>query len=462
MAKIVVIGGGISGIAAAWGCKKMGPENEVVIVERTDQLMGIGKMAGSMDVGARYMCHTEILAMGEHELNDVLDSIALDNMDKYRLSHFPWHAHPSAWPMVEHSWIYDVLRVDPAMRKFLKEKGIEVLYRHRVVDIEKDGDKIVRLKVEVDRHETKYIDGDIFIDACGNAGGQNFCVPYVGGCVMCPFMQCTTFGNRVDISGKAGGTTISMHQEDGTPGVLYNGIYIYKESLSPELRAQLRETHQIFIQFRNVIDWENDARYDHASGGQEGSDENGMVTDPTTSWRMSSDSGHFRLLDRGIYAGGAGPSPMKLEQLRQIPGMENAVIACPVGGMNLFSLMHEMVVVDLTMKVPQVDNLFACGSKADILGIQEGIANGMLVGYNVNAMLEGRDLITIPRTTVIGDLFAASQDHLLTPGGPIRLLGGHAGDYLVRCKEMGWFPDTEEKAAKRVAEAGLTNIFAAK
>ena len=230
--------------------------------------------------------------------------------------------------------------------------------------------------------------------------------------------------------------------------------------MSQELRDQLRKTHQIFIQFRDVIDWENDPKFDHASGGQEGSDENGMVTDPETSWRMSSDSGRMRLLDRGIYAGGAGPSPISLEKLRKIPGFENVVVASPVGGMNLFSLMHEMVVTDLTMKVPVCDNLFTVGSKADILGIQEGINNGMLCGYNINRHLQGKEMIIIPRTTVTGDLFASSQEHLLTPGGPTRLLGGHAGDYLVRCKEMGWFPDTPENANKRIADAGLTNIFA--
>ena len=84
MAKVVVIGGGIAGISAAVGAKKAGAE--VILVERQDQLMGIGRIAGSMDVGGRYPLHLEAVEMGAWEVNKVLDDISLDNMDNYRKS----------------------------------------------------------------------------------------------------------------------------------------------------------------------------------------------------------------------------------------------------------------------------------------------------------------------------------------------------------------------------------------
>ena len=62
MTKVVVIGGGSAGIAAAIGARKAGAE--VVLLERQDQLLGIGRIAGSMDVGGRYPLHLEILEMG--------------------------------------------------------------------------------------------------------------------------------------------------------------------------------------------------------------------------------------------------------------------------------------------------------------------------------------------------------------------------------------------------------------
>ena len=79
---------------------------------------------------------------------------------------------------------------------------------------------------------------------------MNDCIKNVGGCVMCPWMQCPTFGDRVNLTEKIGAKTWSMRQKDGTPGVKYNGIYLYKESLSKELRDQLAFSHQIFVPFR--------------------------------------------------------------------------------------------------------------------------------------------------------------------------------------------------------------------
>jgi hypothetical protein len=64
---------------------KLGPK--VTLLERQDQLLGIGRIAGSMDVGGRYPLHLEIVEMGAVEVNEALDSVSLDNMDNYRKSY---------------------------------------------------------------------------------------------------------------------------------------------------------------------------------------------------------------------------------------------------------------------------------------------------------------------------------------------------------------------------------------
>jgi hypothetical protein len=84
---------------------------------------------------------------------------------------------------------------------------------------------------------------------------------------MCPWMQCTTFGNRVDISGKAGASTVCMHQKDGTPGIKYNGLYLMKHSLSKELIDELDRNHQIFVPFRGITDWDVDPEWSWGTRG---------------------------------------------------------------------------------------------------------------------------------------------------------------------------------------------------
>ena len=137
MTKVVVIGGGSAGMLLTIGARKAGAE--VVLLEKQDQLLGIGRIAGSMDVGGRYPLHLEILEMGAPEVNEVLDEVSLDNMDNYRASHYPWHSLPGSEEMTKHSWIYNVMTAEPALRRLLEKWGVEIIWRCRAVDLEKEG-----------------------------------------------------------------------------------------------------------------------------------------------------------------------------------------------------------------------------------------------------------------------------------------------------------------------------------
>jgi hypothetical protein len=462
MAKVVVIGAGIAGISAAVGARKAGAE--VVLLERQDQVLGIGRIAGSMDVGGRYPLHLEALEMGACEVNEALDSVSYDNMDNYRASHYPHHSLPGSEDMTKHSWVYNVMLAEPALRKLLVDMGVDIHWRSRVVDVEKEGNHITRVKVRVDRKKTEWIKGDAFIDTTGSAGGMDACTKNVGGCAMCPWMQCPTFGNRVDVAGKAGATTVSMRQKDGTPGIKYNGLYLYKESLSQHWKDELAKSHQIFVPFRGLVDWDLDPEWSWGTRGQDGNDGEGHPADAETSWRVAPDVGRFRLLDRGIFAGGAGPSPLKLEQLRQVPGFENIVVAGPVGGMNLWSLGHDLVFCENNLRVPPLDNLFTAGSKAHMVDIQPGINSGYLAGFNAVKAAVGQELVEFPTSIVSGDCIDFTQKFLKQSaeseyGGPTTFVSAHAGHYLRHLKDVGFFPDTQEKCKQRIAEAGFTNFF---
>jgi len=459
MTKVVVIGAGCAGISAAVGARKAGAE--VVLLERQDQLLGIGRIAGSMDVGGRYPLHLEIVEMGGAEVNEALDRVCLPNVENYRKSHYPHHSLPGSEEMTKNSWVYNVMTAEPELRRLLVKVGVEMRWRSRVVDAEKDGSHVTRVKLA----DGAWVEGDAFIDTTGSAGGQNHCIKDVGGCVMCPWMQCTTFGNRVDISGKLGASTVSMHQKDGRPGIKYNGLYLYKHSLSQELIDELDRNHQIFVPFRGITEWDVDPEWSWGTRGQDGNDGKGHPADAETSWRVAPDVGRFRLLDRGIFAGGAGPSPITLETLRRIPGFENVVMAAPVGGMNLWSLGYDLVFCENTLLVPPLDNLFTAGSKAHMVDIQPGINSGYLAGFNAVRSATGQPLLELSTSTASGDIIAFTQQFLHDSakseyGGPTTFVSAHAGHYLRHLKDVGIFPDNPDKAKKRVADAGLTNIFA--
>lgn len=458
MTKIIVIGGGCAGIAAAVGARKAGAE--VTLLERQDQLLGIGRIAGSMDVGGRYPLHLEIVEMGAGEVNEMFDEVSLPNTENYRNSHYPWHSLPGSEEMTKHSWVYNVLTAEPASRRLLEKFSVEIRWRSRVVDVAMEGKRVTKVKLE---KGGEWLEADAFIDTTGTAGGMKDCRKNVGGCVMCPWMQCPTFGDRVNLTEKIGAKTWSMRQKDGTPGVKYNGIYFYKESLSKELRDQLAFSHQIFVPFRGLTDWDSDPEWSWATRGQDGNDGEGHPADAETSWRVSPDTGRFRLLDRGIFAGGAGPSPIKLEQLRKIPGLENVVVAGPVGGQNLWSLGHDLVFTDNTMLVPPTENYFAAGSKANLVDVQPCINTGILAGFNAVRSAVGKDLVELSMSTASGDIIDFSQKFLKnSDGGPTTFVSAHAGHYLKRLKDIGIFPDNEAKAKKRVADAGLTGYFSKK
>ncbi len=169
MTKVIIIGAGIAGISAAAGARKAGAE--VTMLERQDQLLGIGRIAGSMDVGGRYPLHLEIVEMGAGEVNEALDSVCLPNVENYRKSHYPHHSLPGSEDMTKHSWVYNVLTAEPALRRLMAAMGVEIRWRSRAVDVVREGNHVTGVRLA----DGELIEGDSFIDTAGSAGGQNHC-----------------------------------------------------------------------------------------------------------------------------------------------------------------------------------------------------------------------------------------------------------------------------------------------
>lgn len=165
MAKVVVIGGGWAGCAAAISASKAGAQ--VVILEKTDLLVGLGNVGGIMRNNGRYTACEEAMCLGARELFSLTDKNAT-----HTNVNFPGHNHTT---------VYNVLKIEPQVRKLIKDMGIEVKIMSRVVDVDCEGDILKAVILE----DGQRIEGDSFVDTTGSAGPMGNCAKYGNGCAMC-------------------------------------------------------------------------------------------------------------------------------------------------------------------------------------------------------------------------------------------------------------------------------------
>ncbi|SHJ72693.1 FAD-dependent oxidoreductase [Tepidibacter formicigenes] len=86
MKKVIVIGGGWAGCAAAISAKKAGAD--VIIIERTDMLLGLGNVGGIMRNNGRYTATEENILLGGRELFELTDKYS-----RHKNIDFPGHKH---------------------------------------------------------------------------------------------------------------------------------------------------------------------------------------------------------------------------------------------------------------------------------------------------------------------------------------------------------------------------------
>lgn len=85
--RVVIIGGGWAGCAAAITARKAGAE--VILFEKTDMLLGLGNVGGIMRNNGRYTAAEELIALGAFELINLTD-----NLSRHKNIEFPGHKHP--------------------------------------------------------------------------------------------------------------------------------------------------------------------------------------------------------------------------------------------------------------------------------------------------------------------------------------------------------------------------------
>lgn len=420
MKKIVVTGGGWSGCAAAVEARKSGAE--VVLLERTDMLLGTGLVGGIVRNNGRYTATEELCAMGGGELFSVID----ENLLHKNIS-FPGH---------EHADLYSVATLPMAVHRYLEKAGVELKLRSRITEAEMDGRRIVSVKDA----EGNVYEGDVFIDTTGTAGPMNNCSKYGNGCAMC-ILRCPSFGGRVSLAGLAGVREMQGKKADGSVGAMSGSCKLLKESLSQEIQDELNRTGVA------VVPIPKDLIEDHLS------------MKACQQYALPQFRDNLVLLDTGH---GKLMTPFfDIDRLHKIPGCENARYEDPYAGGKGNSMRYfAMAPRNDALKVEGVEDLFCAGEKAGLLvGHTEAICTGVLAGYNAVLYADGKDLLTLPDTIATGDAISYVREAMQTEEGLGKKYTFSGSVYFNRMKERGLYSIDREEIGKRVADAGLADIY---
>lgn len=425
MNRVLVAGGGWAGCAAAIAARKAGAE--VTLVERTDMLLGTGLVGGIMRNNGRWTATEEAIALGGGDLFQISDSVS-----RHKDIEFPGHKHAS---------LYDVAKIEPAVKKHLLNLGITIIFANYVKDVEMDGQKVTAVILS----DKTRIETDVVVEATGSAGGMANCAKYGNGCAMC-ILRCPTFGGRVSVAAKAGVQERMGQKADGSIGAMSGSCKLHKESLAPEIVTALDETGVAVIKLPAEL--------------QKG--EEALASKACQQYALKEFAENIILLDTG-HAKLMAPT-FPLESLRKVPGFENARFEDPYSG-GIGNSMRYLALAprNNALKVEGVDNMFCGGEKAGLLvGHTEAIVTGTLAGHNAARFLAGKETLELPRALAIGEAIAWVKEKMETPEGMGQKFTFSGSVLFQRMQELGLYSTDKDAVVKRVADAGLSGVYAEK
>lgn len=421
MNKVIVIGGGWSGCAAALAAAKAGAD--VVLLERTDLLLGTGLVGGIFRNNGRYTAAEEAIAMGGGDF-----FLAMDRNARHRNMEFPGHRHAS---------LYDVTTMEPLIKEILQSYGVELRMKTRVNDVKKYGGHMEGIYLD----GGEYLEGDVFVDATGTAGPMGNCLTHGNGCSMC-ILRCPSFGPRVSISAKAGVKEFFGKRADGNFGAMSGSCKINKDSLSAELKAKLEKDGVVVLKIPESL----------RKKGALGKKACSQYALPAFAENLILlDTGHAKLMT----------SYFPLEDLRKMPGLEKARYEDPyAGGVGNSVRYLGIAPCDLALKAENVDNLFCAGEKSGILvGHTEAVISGLLAGHNAIRYCLDMEYLTLPDTIACGDFIRFVQEQMKGDEGRRVRYTFSGSVYFEHMKEANLYTTDREIIEKRVEDQHLTNIY---
>lgn len=422
--RVIVVGGGWAGCASALSAAKAGAE--VVLLERSDMLLGTGLVGGIFRNNGRFTAAEEAIAMGGGELFELMDSLA-----RHRNIGFPGHEHAS---------LYSVVKIEPEVRELLKNRGVKMLFRARVIDVNVHEGKITSVVLD-DKTETK---GDCFVDSTGSAGVPANCVRYGNGCAMC-ILRCHAFRPRISITEKAGVKEFVGKRADGSLGAMSGSCELIKDSLSAGIQNELSKRGVVVIPLPKEL-----VQRDK------------LNKKACVQYAIKEFAENLVLLDTG---------PVKLmapffslEDLRRVHGFGWARYEDPIaGGIGNSIRFMAMAPRDNIMKVKGVDNMFCAGEKAGPqVGHTEALCTGLLAGHNAVRNLLQMECLEMPQGTSIGDYIAFVKERTKTEEGIKHRYTFSGGLYFKRMKERSIYSTNIGEIRERIGRMGLIGIFSKK
>ncbi len=422
MKKIVVVGGGWAGCAAAYMAAKKGCS--VDLMERTDMLLGTGLVGGIMRNNGRFTATEEAICLGIGDLFKVIDDNCLHTNIE-----FPGHKHAS---------LYNVAIMEPVIKKLLLDAGVEIHLQTRISEVEVDNSKIK----QIESADKRTFSGDVFIDTTGTAGPINNCTKHGNGCAMC-VLRCPSFGGRVSLTAKAGVEEMIGVRADGSMGAMSGSCKLLKESLAPNVVEELDQKGVVVISVpKDQINTDKLSAKACQQYASQDYAENIILLN----------TGHAKLMS---------PS-YPLELLRLIPGMENARFEDPyAGGIGNSMRYFGMAPRDDSLKVEGVDNLFCAGEKAGLLvGHTEAIVTGSLAGLNAARYMADLKPVIFPDTLSVGSAVTYVRKEMQTDEGKLKKYTFSGAVLFEHMKEFGLYTTDLDEIKSRVEKTGLPEVIA--
>lgn len=421
MYKVVIIGAGWAGCAAAVTAKKAGAE--VTLLERTDMILGLGNVGGIMRNNGRYTAAEESIHLGAGDLFQITDKLSRHvNID------FPGHKHAS---------LYDVSKIEAYVKKYLKDMGIHIVTLARVTDVEKECNSISSVILSDD---TK-ISGDAFIECTGSTGPMGNCLEYGKGCCMC-ILRCPSFGPRISVSRKCGIDDIMGQRKDGSYGAFSGSCKLEKGSLSEDIVQELNEKGVAILPLK-----------------KEDINQSKLDIKVCQQYALKAYAENIILLDTG-HAKLMTPF-FPLDKLREVEGLEYAKYIDPYSGGKGNSIRYLSIAPrDDFMKIRGVDNLYCAGEKSGLfVGHTEAIITGSLAGHNSVRYLKGIRQLNLPIQLAVGDLIAYANENIHDKSGLMTRYTFAGAEYFERMIEKNLYSIDTNEIEKRVNRFDLKNIY---